>query len=88
MPIGFNRTTCQGRLSGRKPVILSFSEKFSLEVLGIVTKSGVANEIMLEMLNGYINAELTTNIDESVSVCLENHFRNFKFKLSRFRIIE
>ena len=53
-----------------------------------MTKSGVANEIMLEMLNGYINAELTTNIDESVSVCLKNHFRNFKFKLSHFRIIE
>merc|ERR1712227_1065378 len=35
------------------------------KVLGIVTKSGVANEIMLEMLNGYISAELTTNIDEN-----------------------
>ena len=37
------------------------------KVLGVVTPSGVANEIMLAMLSNYINADLTTHIDERVS---------------------
>ena len=38
------------------------------KVLGIVTKSGVANDIMFEMLDSYVKADLTTNIDEDVRV--------------------
>jgi len=34
------------------------------KVLGIMTASGVANEVMLGMLNSYVAADLTTNIDE------------------------
>lgn len=36
------------------------------KVLGIMTKSGVANDVMLGMLNNYVAADLTTNIDEGV----------------------
>ena len=47
--------------------IQSDSTEQLAKVLGVVTPSGVTNEIMLEMLSNYINADLTTHIDERVS---------------------